>query len=172
MDILMNKFNCSRIAACGIGCIVITILLTYMVFLAIFSMLNPDEQAWYGVIEPGDKQALYATREMGKEAGATDLVDIHGRFVTWFYWGFTMSVLPLPIAMVSTFCQILHNRLGKTIAMISFICLGCSYVAWWITGIYWRFNKSGSYASGDIVPEGVTAEKWSEKLYHESGTLF
>ena len=37
-------------------------------------------------------------------------------------------------------------------------------MAWWITGIVWRFNTDGMYSSGDMPDEGFTEQEWQEKV--------
>ena len=50
-----------------------------MYFFFIFGFLNPDKEAWYGITEDG-KEELFPSYELGVQAGATDLTDIHSRF--------------------------------------------------------------------------------------------
>ena len=56
-----------------------TAALTFVVFLGVFGFLNPDKEAWYGITEDG-KEELFPSYELGVQAGATDLTDIHSRF--------------------------------------------------------------------------------------------
>jgi hypothetical protein len=46
-----------------------------------------------------------------------------------------------------------------------------SGLAWWITGIVWRFRSDGLYAVGDILKEGVTEEQWAKDIVKD-GSLF
>jgi len=40
--------------------------------------------------------------------------------------------------------------------------MACGGLAWWITGIVWRFRSDGAFASGDIPAEkGMDIDEWT-----------
>ena len=44
------------------------------------------------------------------------------------------------------------------------VATGCLGIAFWVTGLVWRFNSMGKFGSGDIAPAGVEATAWKEIL--------
>ena len=72
--------------------------IVFIVYLGIYAFNNPDNDAWIGKtsgnVDTSDFK-LFNTQEDGSKGGATDLVDIHARFVSWFFWGFLQTcVIP------------------------------------------------------------------------------
>ena len=147
----------NKIAWCTLACVIANLLLTLITFLAIFSTLNPDKEAWAGSIEiseaadggPRLLYTLYSEKAQGEEANASNLIDVHGRFVTWFSCGFLLSMTPLPIAITSLCIYICHNRVGIFVAYVYGCTVGCGFVAWWVLGLCWRFSELGIYVSGE-----------------------
>ena len=45
----------------------------------------------------------------------------------------------------------------------------CTFFAWWVVGIVWRFRSDGSYTCGDVPPEGTIIEDWDKQLDADSG---
>lgn len=85
--------------------------------------------------------------------GDTELEDIHGKFVIWFLWGFIMSLAPCAAALLGGIAHCIHEAFGKFIGSVLSCGMACGGLAWWITGIVWRFKASGSYASADQLTE-------------------
>lgn len=92
---------------------------------------------------------MFTDQASGLEAGAEQLVDIHGKFVTWFASGFILSMLPLPIAVLTLAIHVIHAKSGKYFLGFSSVSLACGYTAWWIVGLIWRFSDHGRFASGE-----------------------
>lgn len=143
----------------GVGCAVAPIVLT--VYQGIYAFNNPDNEAWLGVVPSGENK-LYADQEAGNLDKATGLVDIHARFVTWFLWGFLTSLSPLVMGLLFLVATLINPNLGGCMGAFNACAIGCSGLAWWITGIVWRFRADGAFVSGDLVPEGKTQEEWLE----------
>ena len=147
--------------------------ITFIVYLGMYAFANPNAAAWYGetmsvdgVLTPG----LYAD----PTTATVPLVDIHGQFVTWFLWGFIQAILPFATVIFAVTCSLISQTLGNAVISIFGCGMGCGGLAWWITGMVWRFSNAGKYASGDIVPEGMDAEKtaaWETGLTAD-GSLF
>jgi hypothetical protein len=82
---------------CALSCS--AIFLTFVIYMAIFAFSNPDPEAWYGLSTTTTGgvsttvDELYATEALGTTDSAADLFDIHGRFITWFTWGFLNTML-------------------------------------------------------------------------------
>ena len=159
-----------RVGMCMLGCTFTTTVLTTIVFLGIFGLANPDKQAFYGTFE--DKGVLYATREKAIEASAADVIDVHARFVNWCLWGFIMALTPLPIGAFTLICSCINAQCGKTVGGVGMCFFNCSLLAWWITGIVWRFRADGRYSCGDIPPEGTSDIDFYEKKILAADSLF
>ena len=147
---------------CTGACCIANLLLILITFLGIFSTINPDKEAWAGRLQiagdasGGDESlaskqlySLYPDRVSGEKAGATHLIDVHGRFLTWFGSGFLLSLTPLPIAITTLALHIMHAKLGKCVGGLSVCTVGCGFTAWWILGLFWRFSELGMYSSGE-----------------------
>ena len=95
---------------------------------------------------------LFASREEAFEANATGIVDIHSRFVNWHLWGFfNMAIAPVPLGGLCACSHYFNRNFGKTITLLATCAFSCSLLAWWITGIIWRFRVDGRFACGDII---------------------
>ena len=100
------------------------------------------------------------------------MIDIHGRFVTWFFWGFLQAlVIPVGSSILVGLGMLIHESIGKGCMGLQGLGMCCGGAAWWITGIVWRFRSDGAYAAGDIVPEGKSVEDWEEEITAD-GSLF
>ena len=77
MEVLKGIGGCGLCLA-GTACASLPVVLT--VYLGVYAFNNPDKEAWYGVVDE-DSEALYASEADGKMVNATELVDIHKRFV-------------------------------------------------------------------------------------------
>ena len=136
--------------------------IVFVVYLGVYSFNNPDNEAWLGVTPAGEYE-LYKDEASG--AGSTDLVDIHSRFVIWFTWGFLQNlVAPLASGLLVGMGLMLHPILGSVCMCLLGSAMSCGGIAWWITGIVWRFRSDGKFACGDVVPEGMTEEAWQAEI--------
>ena len=79
------------------------------------------------------------------------MVDIHGKFVLWFLWGFIVSLAPCAATPILWIATCIHDMLAKILGGMLSCGIGCGGLAWWISGIVWRFNAAGSFASGDAL---------------------
>ena len=171
-----------RASLCMLGYMVITSLLMTIVFLGIFGMANPDKPAVYGTVTrgSGDERysALFATKREAIEADAVDIADVHAHFVNWSMWGFVMSLTPLPIAAITAISYCINYNCGKAMGGALTCACGCSFLAWWIAGIIWRFRPDGRYASGDIIvsneEDGIEASEaeWFAKTVAAQDSIF
>jgi len=109
--------------------------------------------------------------EQDSDTTAKELVDIHGRFVTWFLWGFCQMMAPIAGTLLTCIGFALSPMLGQIIGGLTGCATACGGLAWWITGIVWRFRSDGSYSCGDIVQDGHTEEEWMVEVT-KTGTLF
>ena len=152
-------------------CVCAALPIVFFVYLGIYSFNNPDQEAWLGAGADG-KEALFADEAAGTLGKATDLVDIHARFITWFMWGFMQSVVaPIAALVLVGLGSLLHPSLGACCSGLTGCGMSCGGIAWWITGIVWRFRSDGSYAAGDIVPEGKGIDEWETEISAD-GSLF
>ena len=179
MDCLLTQGSAGRrMATCAVGFIVTMTILTTITFLGIFGLANPESPAWYGRLEAksaddaAGQHALYLTKDLALSADASDVHDVHTWFVNWSLWGFVMALAPLPIAMVTLISHCIHIKCGKLVGGFSMMACGCSMLAWWIMGIIWRFRIEGRYASGDIVPDGMSEADWLEKSITADDSIF
>ena len=138
-----------RCLLCLIALVLAALPVIWLVYLGIYSFNNPDKPAWYGLID--GKPSLFANQEEATASNATELTNIHERFVAWFTWGFFQSLAPLLLAPFIASCMVLSPELGSACAIGSCCLMSCNALAWWTTGIIWRFKADGSYSSGDLV---------------------
>ena len=123
-------------------------------FLAIYAFNNPDNEAWIGKTLLGD--IILYENEL-KASDATEVVNIHQRFLAWFLWGFIMHFVTPALTAVFLGLSVMccSPVTVSVLACILASAASAAGVAWWITGIVWRFNDYGRYACGDIVPEDI-----------------
>jgi len=149
---------------CSLGCCAAQV--TFIVYLGIFAFNNPDKEAWYGINATGQAN-LFAAESDATTTGDTELDDIHGKFVMWFLWGFIMSLAPCAAAPLMAIAGCIHLTLANVLGGILSCGIGCGGLAWWISGIVWRFKASGAFAAGDSLTEeeftALDADK--ESLY-------
>ena len=101
--------------ACLCCCIITTlsllaIPLIFFIYLGIFAFANPDAAAWVSKDTAGNKISLYSTQSEAEGAG-TEVVDIHGRFVSWFLWGFIQMILPCAWICLSCITGMINEKL-------------------------------------------------------------
>ena len=138
----------------GVSCCFTAAHIALTVYLAIYAFSNPDNEAWVGTAPNGEFQ-LYESEAAA--AGATDLINIHQRFVGWFMWGFfIIFASPCTACLLAGIAVMCSNKVS--IACACFLGCGniCVMLAWWIAGIAYRFSQRGKYACGDFVPEGMS----------------
>ncbi len=149
------------VVACLAGCACAIAPIVLIVYEGIYAFNNPDKEAWLGILPDGQNQ-LFADQEAGNLEKATGLVDIHARFITWFLWGFITALMPIALVLLFLAATVINPNLGTCVSAMNACAFGCSSLAWWITGIVWRFRSDGAFASGDIVPKGKTLEEWTD----------
>ena len=155
----------------GLACCVIPIV--FIVFLAIYGFNNPDNEAWIGKDRGGDIH-LYENKIEVEMDGASDVVNIHTRFGAWFIWGFIMHCITPTLALGVVGCSVLccSPVMISVITCILASLASAAGMAWWITGIVWRFNDYGRYASGDIVPEDIEPDQWKADIEQDPDSLY
>ena len=142
---------------CSLACCAAQV--TFIVYLGIFAFNNPDMEAWYGKQADGEG-TLFAQESDATVTGDTELEDIHGKFVLWFMWGFIVSLAPCAAAPIMAIANCIHETVAKVLGGIISCGIGCGGLAWWISGIVWRFKASGSFSSGDsLTAEQLTTEE-------------
>mmetsp|Transcript_32074 Transcript_32074/g.37719 ORF Transcript_32074/g.37719 Transcript_32074/m.37719 type:complete len:106 (+) Transcript_32074:171-488(+) len=67
--------------------------------------------------------------------------------------------------------MLINPTLGSCCMGLNGCAMTCGGLAWWITGIVWRFSSDGAYAAGEIAPEGESIEDWDSKVTAD-GSLF
>lgn len=161
------KFGmCAGVAIC---CAVSTLPLIFFIFMTVYAFANPDKEAWYGKV--GETNALYTNEDALKEANAAEMINIHGRFVSWFVWGFWMQIAPIGLLAI-TFSVSCCSAVGATIlGIVLYTGLTCSMLAWWICGIVWRFRTDGKFAAGDLPLAGQDELAWKEAI-RADGSLY
>ena len=153
------------------GCLVVTVIMNIIVFLAIFGLCNPDKPAYVGTL-PDGSQKLYSTLGDGEQEGAQKLSNVHSKFAYWCLSGFIMVLVG---AMLASITIPMYNSLDKSgksflIAMgwrlFAMLALG-----WLLLGVIFRFCSKGKYASGDVRPDDKTEDQW-EKVLSDRESLF
>lgn len=145
---------------CGLACCAAGV--TFMAYLGIYAFNNPNEEAWYGSMNGNGK--IFETENAATAAKAIDIVDIHGRFVTWFLWGFIQSLLPLATGILGAICGAISPSLAAFMTGLGGCGIGCGGLAWYIVGLVWRFSAAGKFAAGDVMPEGTTEDVWTKAI--------
>ena len=64
-----------------------------------------------------------------------------------------MALAPCAAAPIMAIANCIHETVAKVVGGIVSCGIGCGGLAWWISGIVWRFKSSGSYSSGDQLTE-------------------
>ena len=67
--------------------------------------------------------------------------------------------------------MMLNTTLGNLCMGLNGCAFACGGLAWWITGIIWRFRADGAFASGDIAPEGTSLDDWDATITAD-GSLY
>ena len=135
-----------------------------LIYMGIFAFANPDKAAWIGYSKE-ENLTLYPTNEAASTASATQVINIHARFVSWFVWGFYMLWAPLVIITMVTCGFMVSNNLGIACSVCTLGSACCSSTFWFIFGFVWRFSDYGRFASGAKVPEGVTEQDWYKQIH-------
>ena len=93
----------------------------------------------------------------------TDTSNVHFTFFVWFTWG---AINFIVLGVAAGLMEAARTK-APIVALASCArCLCCcSGLGWYIVGLVWRLNTSGSFASGDTVPEGITEEAWTDEIF-------
>ena len=137
-----------------------------IIYLGIYAFNNPDNEAWYGTDSKHNGQ-LFAREADALSAQATEVVDIHAKFVLWFRWGFFMIISMFLSHIVIFAISSFHKMAGETIRGLLVYGFSCALLAWWVCGIIWRFNSRGSFSAGDSLQK---AEREAEQ--ESAATLY
>ena len=154
-------------ALLGMLGITLAVSITFCVYLGIYSLNNPDKPAWIGLIAESNERAMFKTHAEVDTAKAIQVVDIHSRFIAWFFWGFLNWFAPIFIIVSAIITCSISQVFGLICTGILAILTACSAVAWFIVGAIWRFNLDGQYASGSLIPEGKTEDEWFKVISAE-----
>ena len=142
----ISLWSKSQIVGASIGALVcISIPVVFTVFLGIYGFKNPDKAAWVIRTSPtADEFSIFGTLAEAR-AGQKDseIVNIHGLFVSWFLWGFYLMLSPWAIAIITIITCFLHERVYQITFGVLNCLAGCAWLAWLIVGLVWRFNKYG-----------------------------
>ena len=168
-QVIKNGGCCAMSMACLCGLICCGGAITFISFLGKYAFANPDAEAWYGTV--GGQEDLFPTQAAGDLLKAGDMTDIHGKFVTWFLWGFIQALLPCGTGILSAICGLIHPSAAACMSGLGGLGIGCGGLAWWITGMVWRFGAAGKFAAGDVIPEGVTEEQWQTYVTAEGSLV-
>ena len=79
--------------------------------------------------------------------------------MSWFLWGFLNIAICCGAGCFAGLLSAAVPILGQICGLVA-SCTGCSGLAWWITGMVWRLNESGSFAAGDEIKALSTPEEW------------
>ena len=147
--------------------ITLAIFVTLCVYLGVYAFNNPDKKAWIGLLADSNERALFKTAAEVEAAKVVQVVDIHARFVAWFFWGFLNWFGPLFLIVSAILTCSINQLFGIICAGVIGITYLCSTLAWLIVGAVWRFNTDGHFASGTLLPDGKTEEEWSKVIVAE-----
>ena len=140
------------------SCLSCLVSVLMIVFFYIYAIDNPDRQAWYGFDLVTGNQKLFESENSASQE--SELIDIHSRFVAWFFWGFVMFITPLLAGALLLAAYIVSPIMGNCCSVIGIMAFGTSYLSWYITGIVWRFRKDGAFAAGD----GLSDDELNKEL--------
>ena len=134
---------------------------TLTVFCFIYSIYNPDQDAWFGtqgsIEEVPNKEKVgeikYETitlyyigvnEDAVLNQGAKETEHVRNKFLAWFWWGWIYNTIFLAVSFVYDF--VFANAKLKMAYDIG--C--CLFVVWYIMGAFWRYFKdSGRAVCGD-----------------------
>merc|ERR1712060_294294 len=143
----------------GLAIAQIAILITFVVLLAVYAFNNPDAPAWHGYIT-AEQHSLYPSEEAAVAGGAKDVTNYHGKYVSWFTWGFVQMIAPTILLVLFLTTGLLKSVVGNFLYATTSCVIGCSSLAWFIVGLTLRYSTTGQFSSGVIVPPGTTEEAW------------
>ena len=95
---------------------------------------------------------------------ATTYVNIHGRYVTWFQWGFLMFFSGCAVSLFAGCLAFISQNLAAVCGAVLTCANCCTMIVWYIIGIVWRFDSYGRFAAGTIVPSGISEEEWEKEV--------
>ena len=81
------------VISCLCSCACLAGGITFVVYLGKYAFDNPNKDCFWASTGADDDDGLvFPTEALAKTAGfkEEEIVDVHGRFVTWFLWGFIM----------------------------------------------------------------------------------
>ena len=154
-------------ALCGCACF--GGFVTMVSYFGIYGLNNPDAQAWYGVV--AGQQTLAPDAATLMDAGVVTPFPVHDKMVSWFLWGFILNLLPfvgcvcMPLAAFGEGAA----KLATCVSGLACTAASCGSLMWFITGSVFRFRSDFGYASGDVVPAGVTQQAWDLSLEADKG---
>ena len=139
---------------CIIALFIAVLPVIWLIYIGIYTFDNPDSQAWYGISSDTNEPALFSS--LVSAGNEEKFIDIHGRYVNWFLWAFLQSLAPWILGPIIIIAMFISPEFGSLCGIITFCGMSCSWTAWFIAGILWRFRKEGAFACGD----GVSEEKY------------
>ena len=116
-------------------------------------------------------QLFASYEELSTAGGGKNYVHMHARLVSWFTWGFYNLAVPIAMVPFVACCLYQIPFVGLMCYATTMLSCACSSLAWFITGIIWRWSTDGQFAVGTLVPSGKTAEEWSD-ITKAPGSLF
>ena len=146
---------CGKLVSGLCALAVLSVAITFTVYLGIFALDNPNADGWYGTVSGVPRMDSEANfNKIVDQNTVADLDHVHDHFVTWFLWGFINAIGTVGPMML--FCIPCCPPIAA--------CFQCSGCAWWIAGMVWRLRDSGAFASGDMVPEGQEADAYIDSI--------
>ena len=133
--------------------IVLAVPIAFTIIVGCFAFNNPDQAAWVGKVD--NKYEIYATKEEADTANASDITDMHQRYVAWFLIAFIMAISPFVNFALITFGSCIHEGVGTCFIGLLGCAFFCAVPAFYIVGLLWRFDSIGRFASGDNFAPGA-----------------
>ena len=132
---------CAKMCGCICSLAMCAGYFTFVGYMGKYAYGNPDLPAWYGV-EPIGGETLKPTAEDFSDT-AIDVTNVHGKFLTWFIWGFWTQLLPMMTVTAAGLLTLLSAALGQCVMGLGGCALCCGGLFWWIFGMVWRFKQYG-----------------------------
>ena len=139
------------------GCGLLAASITLVVYQGIFSYNNPDpEGAWTAA----GLTKVYSTKALAEDAvqdanlgGDVVVEDMHAKFVTWFLWSFWLNFVPIGVGILVGVVRAISDSLGQCVNFLAGCGICAASLGLFISGIVWRFSKTGRTAAGEHLAE-------------------
>ena len=154
----MNDPN--KAGQAGAGNLIVNGVLAYFFYTYAFN--NPDAGECWAI----------STSQVPKAVETAGYKHVSAQFHTWFLWGFILNVAMLVMAVLQFLLAATKASIFGTLNGLVGCPVACGGLAWFITGMVWRWREIGKVCAGVYALEngghegGVPYQWKSGKFMH------